>query len=99
MGDGSDDVRAETTEKAEIPIKKKAQIGVTRCRVNAREEEQMRVFYNSNLSFNRRLYEALDVALSPIRLSEPLEDLMKQPLLYARGQIPHACFQALTRFP
>lgn len=59
----------------------------------------MRVFYNSNLSFNRRLYEALDVALSPIQLSQPLEDFMKQPLLYTRGLIPHACFQSLTRFP
>ncbi|TNM88322.1 hypothetical protein fugu_004576 [Takifugu bimaculatus] len=64
---------------------------------NAREEEQMRVFYNSNLSFNRRVYGALDVALSPIHLSQPLEDFMKQPLLYTRGLIPHACFQSFTR--
>lgn len=72
---------------------------MTRCRANAREEEQMRIFYNSNLSFNRRVYGALDVALSPIRLSQPLEDFMKQPLLYTRGLIPHACFQSFTRFP
>ncbi|XP_029683379.1 uncharacterized protein FLJ43738 isoform X2 [Takifugu rubripes] len=65
--------------------------------VNAREEEQMRIFYNSNLSFNRRIYGALDVALSPIHLSQPLEDFMKQPLLYTRGLIPHACFQSFTR--
>eukprot|EP00066_Takifugu_rubripes_P026113 XP_011615379.1 PREDICTED: uncharacterized protein FLJ43738-like [Takifugu rubripes] len=65
--------------------------------VKVREEEQMRIFYNSNLSFNRRIYGALDVALSPIHLSQPLEDFMKQPLLYTRGLIPHACFQSFTR--
>lgn len=91
-----DDVRPETTETAEIPIEMLK--SVSHCRVDVREEEQMRIFYNSNLSFNRRIYDALDVALSPIRLSQPLEDFMKQPL-YTRGRIPHACFQSFTRFP
>lgn len=59
----------------------------------------MRIFYNSRLSFNRRIYEALDVALRPIHLPQPLEDFMKQPGLYTRGPTPHACFQSLTRFP
>lgn len=71
---------------------------VSLCRVNVREEERMRIFYNSSLSFNRRLYEALDVGLSPVRLSQPLEDLLKQPVLYTR-RLPHACLQAFTRFP
>lgn len=59
----------------------------------------MRTFYNSSLSFNRRIYEALDVGLSPIRLPRPLEDFMKQPLLYTRGRLPRACVQAFTRCP
>lgn len=58
----------------------------------------MKVFYNSSLSFHERLYDSLDVSLSPIHLSEPLEELMRRPLLYIRGLIPPACLQSLTRY-
>lgn len=74
------------------------QIGVTLCRAKDREDEQVKTLYNSSLSFNRRIYDSLDVALGPIRLSQPLDDITKQPLLYIRGQVPHACFLSLTRY-
>lgn len=78
---------------------KSPKICATLCRGSDREEEQMKVFYNPNLSFNKRIYDSLDVSLSPIHLSQPLEDIVKQPLLYIRGMIPHACVQSLTRCP
>lgn len=58
----------------------------------------MIVLYNSNLIFFRRIYDSLDLGLSPIRLSKTFEAIMRQPSIYTRGTIPQACFHALSRY-
>ena len=55
------------------------------------------VLYNSDLSFKDRLYGPLDVDVCRIKLHEPLDVIVQQPLLYVRDMVPKACFQALIK--
>ncbi|XP_059393330.1 uncharacterized protein cfap92 [Carassius carassius] len=59
------------------------------------EEEQLTALYNSDLSFSERLYDMLDVGLSPICLVKPLETILMEPLVFIRNTVPHACLEAL----
>ncbi|XP_056591395.1 uncharacterized protein cfap92 isoform X1 [Triplophysa dalaica] len=61
------------------------------------EEEQVTVLYNSDLSFSERLYDTLDVGLSPIYLLKPLETIMGEPLLFIRNMVPCGCLEAIKR--
>ncbi|KFP96300.1 Uncharacterized protein FLJ43738, partial [Haliaeetus albicilla] len=61
------------------------------------EDGQLEILYNSQLSFHQRRYTDLEAIFYHFRLCQPLFTIMKQPLLYVRGMIPWACFQALSR--
>ncbi|XP_048028513.1 uncharacterized protein cfap92 isoform X2 [Megalobrama amblycephala] len=61
------------------------------------EEEQVTVLYNSELSFSERLYDMLDVGLSPICLLKPLDTIMMEPLVFIRNSVPPACLEAMKR--
>lgn len=67
-------------------------------RLDGDEEEQVTVLYNSELSFSERLYDMLDVGLSPICLQKPLETIMMEPLVFIRNSVPHACLEAMKRY-
>lgn len=58
----------------------------------------MIVLYNSNLAFFTRMYDSLNIGLSPIRLRKSLESILKTPMIYIRDMIPQPCFQALSRY-
>ncbi|XP_064930950.1 uncharacterized protein CFAP92 isoform X3 [Columba livia] len=58
---------------------------------------QLKILYNSGLSFPQRLYTELKAIFYHWRLCQPLFAIAKQPLLYVRGIVPRACFQALSR--
>ncbi|RXM93494.1 hypothetical protein EOD39_19014 [Acipenser ruthenus] len=68
---------------------------IPRC--DSTGERMLKVLYNSELCFHRRLYASLDLNLCRVHLHKPLSDIMKQPLLYVRDMVPQACFQALSR--
>ncbi|XP_059161294.1 uncharacterized protein LOC131944620 isoform X2 [Physella acuta] len=57
----------------------------------------VKVLYNSNLSFSKRLYGLLDVDLCRIKLHEPLSMIVQQPLLYIRDMVFKPCFEALIK--
>ncbi|KAK2874198.1 hypothetical protein Q8A67_021351 [Cirrhinus molitorella] len=61
------------------------------------EEEQVTVLYNSDLSFSERLYDMLDMGLSPVCLVKPLEIILMKPLVFIRNAVPHACLEAMKR--
>lgn len=65
--------------------------------LNANEEESVIVLYNSNLGFYKRIYNSLDVSLSPIYLIESLLTVMKEPRIYNRAKVPEPCFHALSK--
>ncbi|XP_009577179.1 PREDICTED: uncharacterized protein FLJ43738 [Fulmarus glacialis] len=61
------------------------------------EDGQLEILYNSQLSFHQRLYTDLEAIFYHFCLCKPLFTLTKQPLLYVRGMVRSACFQALSR--
>lgn len=64
---------------------------------SGKEKSAIELLYNSSLSFSRRLYIDLEVELVKIKLFEPLEDLVKKPLLYIRDMTPKSSFEALIK--
>ncbi|XP_058646964.1 uncharacterized protein cfap92 [Onychostoma macrolepis] len=64
-------------------------------KLNGDEEEQVTALYNSDLSFSERLYDILDMDLSPVCLVKPLETILMEPLVFLRNTVPHACLEAL----
>ncbi|KFO80664.1 Uncharacterized protein FLJ43738, partial [Cuculus canorus] len=66
-------------------------------RTHRREDGQLEILYNSQLSFRQRLYTDLEAIFYHCPLRQPLLTITKQPLLYVRGAVPGACFQALSR--
>ncbi|XP_054693600.1 uncharacterized protein CFAP92 [Grus americana] len=66
-------------------------------RAYRQEDGQLEILYNSQLSFHQRLYTDLEAIFYHFRLCKPLFTITKQPLLYVRGMVPWACFQALSR--
>lgn len=66
-------------------------------RLDGDEEEQVTALYNSDLSFSERLYDMLDVGLSPVCLVKPLETILMEPLVFIRNTVPHACLEAIKQ--
>ncbi|XP_027719686.1 uncharacterized protein FLJ43738-like isoform X1 [Vombatus ursinus] len=61
------------------------------------EEGKFQVFYNSELTFHKRLYADLDAMLYQVHLCKPLSALVKQSMIFVRGLIPQPSFQALIK--
>ena len=61
------------------------------------EGKVFKALYNSEITFQQRLYASLDVDMTRVRLHQPLEDIVKLPLLYVRDMVPRACFEAVLR--
>lgn len=61
------------------------------------EQSFFRVLYNSSIAFAQRMYQSLDVDLTRVKLYQPLESIVRQPLLYVRDMVPRLCFEAVTK--
>ena len=60
-------------------------------------DQTIELIYNSALRFSQRLYATLDVELVKVKLFEPLDELVKKPLLYIRDMAPKSSFEALIK--
>jgi hypothetical protein len=63
----------------------------------ANGEKRIEIIYNTALSFSSRIYTELEVDLVKVKLFEPLEELVKKPLLYIRDMAPKKSFEALIK--
>jgi hypothetical protein len=63
----------------------------------SRSENGIEVMFNTSISFNKRLYISLDVDLLKIKLFEPLDVIVKKPLLYIRDMTPKSSYEALIK--
>lgn len=73
-------------------------VGTLCYRAYRREDGQLEILYDSQLSFSQRLYTDLEAIFYHFHLCKPLFSIAKQPLLYVRGAVSWACFQALSRY-
>ena len=62
-----------------------------------RNEIGVDVIYNSSIGFSQRLYAPLDVEMLKIKLFEPLDEIVKKPLLYVRDMTPKSSFDSLIK--
>lgn len=62
-----------------------------------KNDQDIECLYNTYLSFSTRLYSTLDLDLLTVKLFEPLEEIVKKPLLYIRDMTPKKSFEALTK--
>lgn len=62
-----------------------------------RSDSDTHVLYNSDMTFSQRLYTKLDLDLLKIKLFEPVEEIVKKPLLYVRDMTPKASYEALIK--
>ncbi len=61
------------------------------------ENDGIKILYNSSISFSTRLYSSLDVDLLRIKLCEPIDIIIKKPLLYVRDMAPKPSVEALIK--
>ena len=62
-----------------------------------KNDSDTEVIFNSKMTFRNRMYANLEVELFTIKLFEPLEEIVKKPLLYIRDMTPKASFDALIK--
>jgi hypothetical protein len=62
-----------------------------------KNDEGLDLLYNSTISFSNRLYALLDVDLIKVKLFEPLDNIVRKPLLYVRDMAPKESFEALIK--
>ena len=62
-----------------------------------KNDSDTEVIFNSKMTFRNRMYANLEVELFTIKLFEPLEEIVKKPLLYIRDMTPKTSFDALIK--
>jgi len=66
-------------------------------REKSSEEDWMIEVHDSSITYNKRIYEKLDVNLTRIRLYQSLSSVVRQPLLYVRDILPKPCLDCLLK--
>ena len=59
------------------------------------DRKTIKCLYNSEVVFPSRSYLSFDVEIKKIKLFEPLENILKEPMLYLKGAVPEDCLQGI----
>jgi hypothetical protein len=78
-------------------LKNKAIEAICELLLAEKDHSGIQISYNTKMRFSKRLYLNLSLDLYRLKLFEPLDEIVKKPLLYVRDMAPKPSFEGLVK--